>query len=110
MDGNSRTDPYCDRVNEEILKNILATRDKYNRSVTAYIEVEADNPKNVLYVHDSLFWAWRIRFALMIVEQCRAGSKTAKELNLYYTGWNVAQRSLIGCLLAGNKYDAKNLQ
>jgi hypothetical protein len=82
--------PIVDRVNHEILRIHFSTRDKYNRSVAAYIEVEADNPQNVLYIHDrpvlglgelgcfddsGAMPCWIVNYA---------GAKY-----LYYTGWNV---------------------
>jgi hypothetical protein len=44
--------PVMDRVNEDVLRIYIAPRDEQGRSRPAYIEVEADNPQNILYVHD----------------------------------------------------------
>lgn len=44
--------PIVDRIDPETLRIYFGTRDKLNRTVTTYIEVEADDPHNVLYVHD----------------------------------------------------------
>jgi len=44
--------PIVDKINEERLRIYFGTRDKFNRTITTYIEVEADNPQNILYVHD----------------------------------------------------------
>ncbi|MEM7034905.1 MAG: hypothetical protein AAF629_35525, partial [Chloroflexota bacterium] len=44
--------PIVDRVNDDVLRIYFGTRDKTNRTVTTYIEVEADNPQHILYVHD----------------------------------------------------------
>lgn len=44
--------PTVDFVNEVKLRIYYGTRDQYNRTSTSYIEVEADNPSNILYVHD----------------------------------------------------------
>jgi hypothetical protein len=44
--------PIADKVSDEVLRIYFGPRDRYNRTVTTFIEVEADNPSNVLYVHD----------------------------------------------------------
>jgi len=43
--------PIVDVVNENRLRIYYGTRDEENRTLTTYIEVEADNPQNVLYIH-----------------------------------------------------------
>ena len=60
IDQNSKTEwsmthvqiPVVDVVSESSLRIYYGTRDRYNRTSTSYIEVEADNPANVLYVHN----------------------------------------------------------
>jgi len=44
--------PIPDKVNDEVLRIYFGPRDRQGRTRTAFIEVEADNPSNVLYVHD----------------------------------------------------------
>lgn len=44
--------PVADKVNEEVLRIYFGPRDTEGRTHTTFIEVEADNPSNVLYVHD----------------------------------------------------------
>lgn len=44
--------PTIDRVNDDVLRIYYGTRDEFSRTVTTYIEVEADRPENILYVHD----------------------------------------------------------
>ena len=44
--------PVVDRVNTDILRIYFGTRDKQGRSLPAYIEVVADNPQKILYIHD----------------------------------------------------------
>lgn len=44
--------PIADKVNDEVLRIYFGPRDRQGRTRTAFIEVEADNPSNVLYVHD----------------------------------------------------------
>lgn len=44
--------PVADKVNDEVLRIYFGPRDTQGRTTTTFIEVEADNPANVLYVHD----------------------------------------------------------
>lgn len=44
--------PIANKIDDEKLRVYFGTRDKKNRTLTTYIEVEADNPQNVLYVHN----------------------------------------------------------
>ncbi len=47
--------PTVDKINNYILRIYYVSRDVNNRTVTTYIEVVADNPKNILYVHNKPF-------------------------------------------------------
>lgn len=44
--------PIADRVSESVLRIYFGPRDTQGRTTTTFIEVEADNPANVLHVHD----------------------------------------------------------
>jgi hypothetical protein len=44
--------PVADRVDDEVLRIYFGPRDTQGRTSTTFIEVEADNPANVLRVHD----------------------------------------------------------
>jgi hypothetical protein len=44
--------PIADKVSDDVLRIYFGPRDREGRTVTTFIEVEADNPTNVLYVHD----------------------------------------------------------
>lgn len=44
--------PIVDKINENKLRIYFGTRDIENRTLTTYIEVDSDNPKKILYVHD----------------------------------------------------------
>jgi len=44
--------PTVDKVDKDVLRIYYGTRDEFNRTVTSFIEVEADNPQHILYVHD----------------------------------------------------------
>jgi hypothetical protein len=44
--------PIADRIGDNVLRIYFGPRDSQGRTVTTFIEVEADNPSRVLYVHD----------------------------------------------------------
>ena len=44
--------PTIDVINEKKWRIYFGTRDEKNRTFTSYIEVEAGNPKNILYEHN----------------------------------------------------------
>jgi hypothetical protein len=44
--------PIADTVNDNIVRIYFGPRDQQERTVTTFIEVAADNPSRVLYVHD----------------------------------------------------------
>ncbi len=44
--------PLVDDIGDGRLRIYFGTRDNNNRTSTTYIEVEADNPKNILYIHN----------------------------------------------------------
>ncbi len=44
--------PVADKVSEDVLRIYFGPRDIQGRTTTTFVEVEADNPANVLYVHD----------------------------------------------------------
>lgn len=44
--------PVADVVNDQVLRIYFGPRDNQGRTVTAFIDVEADKPANILYVHD----------------------------------------------------------
>ena len=93
--------PFVEQIAENRLRIYFGTRDMQNRTVTAFIEVDAENPQKVLYVHDEpvlslgklgcfddsgAMPSWVINIA---------GKK-----HLFYTGWNqgvtVPYRNCIG--------------
>lgn len=97
--------PTVDKVNDDVLRIYYGTRDKLNRTVTTYIEVAADNPKNVLYIH--------ARPVLGLGELgCfdDSGAMPSWIVNhggikyLYYIGWNkgvsVSYRNSIGVAIS----------
>ncbi len=97
--------PVVDRVNEEVLRIYFGTRDDKGRSHTAYLEVEADNPGNIICLHDR-----------PVLERGRPGTfddsgimpswivdKSGRKY-LYYIGWNpqvtVSYRLSIGLAIS----------
>jgi hypothetical protein len=97
--------PIVDRISDRVLRVYFGTRDKQNRSLPGYIEVEADNPERVLYIHDKpvlslgkpgtfddngIMPSWIVR---------HGGTKY-----LYYIGWNpqvtVSYRLSIGLAIS----------
>ena len=44
--------PVVDKIDKERLRIYFGTRDNQNRTLTTFIEVEANNPQNILYIHD----------------------------------------------------------
>jgi len=43
--------PIVDQIGDDTFKVYFGTRDRFNRTVATYIEVQADHPQVVLYVH-----------------------------------------------------------
>ena len=112
-DGNNKwmlshaSAPVVDRVDEDVLRIYFAFRDEHVRSYIGYIEVDADNPQNVQYVHDKqvlalgkpgtfddngIYPSWIVN---------HQGKKY-----LYYSGWNpqvtVSYRLAIGLAISEN--------
>jgi hypothetical protein len=82
--------PLAEKVDHNVLRIYFGTRDRFNRTVTTFIEVQIDNPSNVLYTHD--------RPVLGLGELgCFDDSgampscivKVDRLKYLYYTGWNI---------------------
>lgn len=44
--------PIADKVDDKVLRIYFGPRDRQGRTTTTFIEVEADNPTHVLYIHD----------------------------------------------------------
>ena len=81
--------PIADKVNDEVLRIYFGPRDAQQRTRTTFIEVEADNPQNVLYVHDEPVLSlgelgtFDDSGAMPSCIVNREGKKY-----LYYNGWN----------------------
>ena len=93
--------PLPDKISDDVVRIYFATRSRDIKSVTTFIEVEADNPSNVLYVHDKPVLSLgklgtfddggAVPFSLL--------NRDNKKY-LYYGGWNasvtVSYRNSIG--------------
>ena len=83
--------PLVDRVSDDVLRVYFGTRDSQNRTLTAYVEVAADDPRRVLGICDEpalglgRLGCFDDRGALPSWLVNRGGEKL-----LYYVGWNVA--------------------
>jgi len=93
--------PVPHKISEDVLRIYFATRSKAIKSVTTFIDVEADNPSRVIYVHDRPVLAMgklgtfddggAVPFCML---------EHDNKLYLYYGGWNasvtVPYRNAIG--------------
>lgn len=93
--------PIADKVNDEVLRIYFGPRDEQGRTRTAFIDVEADNPANVLYVHDRPVLDLGKLGAFDdsgVMPSCIVNDGAQKYL--YYIGWNqgvtVPYRNAIG--------------
>ena len=82
--------PIADPVDDRVLRIYFGPRDRKGRTRPAFIEVEADNPANVLYVHDRpvLDLGKPGTFDDSgVMPSCIVNDGGRKYL--YYTGWNL---------------------
>lgn len=82
--------PTVDIMNEKYWRIYFATRDNENRSFTTFIDTEAGNPSNILYVHDKPILTLG---ELGTFDDCGVMPSWIVTFNnkkhLYYIGWNV---------------------
>ena len=82
--------PTVDKISEDRLRVYFGTRDARNFSFTTFIEIEADNPSNVLYLHDK---AVLVPGPMGAFDDCGAMPSWIVDHRgkkyLYYVGWNV---------------------
>jgi hypothetical protein len=93
--------PIADKLNDKVLRIYFGPRDQQGRTTTTFLEVEADNPSKILYVHDRPVLAlgklgtFDDSGAMPSCIVNRDGKKF-----LYYIGWNqgvtVPYRNAIG--------------
>lgn len=86
--------PTVDMISDEVWRIYFSSRDEQNRSLTSFIEVEAGNPKNILYEHPTpiLPLGKLGAFDDCGVMSSRVVNAGAKKY-LYYIGW--AQRTTV---------------
>lgn len=82
--------PTVDKITKDRLRVYFGTRDARNFSFTTFIEIEADNPSNVLYLHDK---AVLVPGHIGAFDDCGAMPSWVVDHKgkkyLYYVGWNV---------------------
>ena len=82
--------PTMYKVNNNKLRIYFATRDSRNRTNITFIEVDADNPQNILYTHDK---AIITPGKAGMFDDCGAMPShvidVGNEVWMYYLGWNV---------------------
>jgi hypothetical protein len=84
------TGPVVDVIDNNIWRIYYTTRDDKNRSRPSYIEVEANNPKNILYIHNKpLLDVGKIG----TFDDCGISVLSILNFNgkkyMYYLGWTV---------------------
>ena len=97
--------PSVDIVDKSRLRIYYSTRDNLNRSITSFIDVSAQNPKKILYIHDRPI----LNFGNLgcfddsgVMPSCIINHENKKYL--YYCGWNtsttVRYRNSIGLAIS----------
>jgi hypothetical protein len=97
--------PSPDVLLNDRIRIYYSTRDKLNRSLTSFIEVDANNPKEVLYVHDKPILDFG---KLGCFDDCGVMPSSVVthegKKYLYYCGWNtsttVRYRNCIGLAIS----------
>ena len=83
--------PSPDLLPDDRIRVYYSTRDKLNRSLTSFIEVDAANPSEVLYVHDRPILDFG---KLGCFDDCGVMPSSVVTHNslkyLYYCGWNTS--------------------
>ncbi|CAG5079706.1 hypothetical protein [Parvicella tangerina] len=81
--------PFAFKLNDDVIRVFFATRDENSSSSTSFVDVDADNPSNILKVHDQ-----------PVIQKGSQGSfddsgtmpswflMSDNKLLLYYTAWN----------------------
>ena len=97
--------PIADKISDDVLRIYFGPRDTQGRTTTTFIEVEADQPAKVLYVHDrpvlglGKLGTFDDSGAMPSCIVNRGGQKY-----LYYIGWNrgvtVSYRNSIGLAIS----------
>lgn len=84
------TGPTVEEIDDKVWRIYYTTRDAENRSRPSYIEVEAGNPANILYVHDQPLLDIG---AIGTFDDCGVSALSTLDHEgkkyLYYLGWTV---------------------
>ncbi|MDP3443542.1 MAG: hypothetical protein Q8T08_11850 [Ignavibacteria bacterium] len=82
--------PTIYRIDKDRLRIYYTARDKENRTNISFLDVEANNPKNILYMHDIPVL---IHGKFGMFDDCGAMVShvinVGNEVWMYYIGWNV---------------------
>lgn len=82
--------PTVYKVSEDVLRIYFTARDINNKTNISYIEVEADNPSNILYTHKHSILSFG---EIGMFDDCGAMVShvvdVGNEVWMYYIGWNV---------------------
>jgi predicted GH43/DUF377 family glycosyl hydrolase len=81
--------PITDKVSDDVLRIYFGPRDTQGRTTTTFIEVEADDPTNILYIHDRPVLGLGKLGAFDdsgAMPSCIVNHERRKYL--YYIGWN----------------------
>jgi hypothetical protein len=99
--------PVAEKINDKVVRIYFGPRDEHERTVTTFIEVDADDPSRVLYVHDrpvlslGRLGAFDDSGAMPSCMVDWAGKKY-----LFYIGWNrgvtVPYRNAIGLAVSSD--------
>lgn len=81
--------PIADIINNDKLRIYFGSRDGQNRSFITFMDVEIDNPKNILYIHDKPILSPG-KIGCFDDNGVMPGSIVTykKKKYLYYQGWN----------------------
>jgi hypothetical protein len=82
--------PIADKIDDRVLRIYFGPRDRQGRTRPAFIDVEADNPSNVLYLHDRPVLDLGKPGAFDdsgVMPSCIVNDGGRKYL--YYCGWNL---------------------
>lgn len=82
--------PTVYKISEDVLRIYFTARDSDNKTNISYIEVEADEPSNILYIHEKSVLSFG---KIGMFDDCGAMVSHVINVNnevwMYYIGWNV---------------------
>lgn len=82
--------PTVYKISEDVLRIYFTVRDINNKTNISYIEVEADDPSNILYIHEKSVLSFG---KVGMFDDCGAMVSHVINVNnevwMYYIGWNV---------------------